>query len=46
LVSRAILTPKNVGMTALNEKILQQFPGEMPEFKIAETMASEKDMVV
>jgi hypothetical protein len=41
------LTPKNVGITALNEMVPRQFPGEMPEFKsVADTMAVEKDMVV
>jgi len=46
LVSRAILTPKNVDMTALNEKVLQQFPGEMREFKSADTMAAEEDQIM
>jgi len=45
LVSRAILTPKNVDITALNEKVLQQFPGEMREFKSADTMAAEEDQI-
>ncbi|CAO3658300.1 unnamed protein product [Umbelopsis vinacea] len=45
-VSRAILTAKNVGMTALNEKVPRQLSGEMPEFKSADTIAAEKDMVM
>ena len=45
LTSRAILTPKNKDVAALNSLILDQFPGDASEFKSADRVDDPEDQI-
>ncbi|KAG2206894.1 hypothetical protein INT45_011895, partial [Circinella minor] len=45
LTNRAILTPKNVDVVELNNLILDQFPGEIQEFRSADQVDDPEDQI-
>ena len=45
LMGRAILTPKNKNVAAINDDVLDRFPGEMREFASSDAMEDPEDQI-